>query len=442
MVLLGDGDLPRAVQVALERAGARVRWLRRPTDREIVAALRAGMDVDVAMVVSRDDIEVLRLALVVEHARPGVRLIVTVFDRTVADQLRRAVPDCQVTSLADVVASTLAGPCVDSSLVSLAPAPGGELAGVREAGDRLELTPLGHTRRRGPERVRDALQHASRPFDSSARILLIGLAGFLTVLIIDTVVTGIVVGESPGVAFYGATKALVTVGPNPAVDHGPGWLKVFSAVLMLASVGFVAVLTAGIVNRLLDRRLTAIFGRRSVPRSDHVVVVGLGQVGLQLCLLIRSLGIGVVAVERNADVPGVRLARSYRIPVVIGPGAERSLLQRLRVHRARALAAITSDDVANIAIAVSALAVREDLRVILRAGDGDVTTETRSLFHIGVVRDVHRIAGDLLAAAALGVPAVGAATRGSETWLVLPDGAVEPWPGLAGEEAPLSDPDS
>ena len=32
-------------------------------------------------------------------------------------------------------------------------------------------------------------------------------------------------------------------------------------------------------------------------------------------------------------------------------------------------------------------------------GDGDVTTEIRSLFHIGVVRDVHRIAGDLLAAA-------------------------------------------
>jgi hypothetical protein len=40
--------------------------------------------------------------------------------------------------------------------------------------------------------------------------------------------------------------------------------------------------------------------------------------------------------------------------------------------------------------------------VALRAGDGDATSETSSLFHIGIVRDVHRIAGTAIAAAALG----------------------------------------
>jgi hypothetical protein len=110
VVLIGEGQLPTAVALALERAHADLRWLPRPSDREITEVLAGDAEIDVAMVVTRDDIEALRLALLVEHARPGVGLIVTVFDRTVAGQLRRAVPSCQVTSLADVVAATLAGP--------------------------------------------------------------------------------------------------------------------------------------------------------------------------------------------------------------------------------------------------------------------------------------------------------------------------------------------
>jgi voltage-gated potassium channel Kch len=426
VVLIGDGALPRSVELALIRAGARVRRLRRPNDREIARAVGGEVEVDVAMVVSRDDIEVLRLALVVEHARPGLSLIVTVFNRTVADQLRRVVPACQVTSMADAVATTLAGPCIDGQLVSLAKSPDG-LVGIRETPVGLETVELDDHGRHRLGRIRDGVHGLLRPFDTSARFLMAGLAGILVILGLDSTVTAIALHEAPVEAFYGATKSLVTVGPNQAIDRaGPG-LKVFASLLMLASLGFVAVLTAGIVNRLLDHRLTGIVGRRAIPRTDHVVVVGLGQVGLRLCLVLRSLGIGVVAVERDANAPSVQLARGYRIPVVIGEGGERPLLARLSLDRARALAAITSDDVENIAISVAALALRDDLRVVLRAGDGDVTTEIRSLFHIGVVRDVHRIAGDLLAAAALGIDATGAATRDGETWLVLADGTARPF---------------
>ncbi len=60
---------------------------------------------------------------------------------------------------------------------------------------------------------------------------------------------------------------------------------------MLLIVGFTAVLTAGLVNYLLDPRLTGIVGRSAVPRRDHVVVIGLGEVGLRLCELLRELGV-------------------------------------------------------------------------------------------------------------------------------------------------------
>jgi voltage-gated potassium channel Kch len=437
VLLIGDGDLPRSVQLALVRAGANVRWLRRPNDREIGVVLRD--DFDVTMVVSRDDIEVLRIALVVEHARPGRRLIVTVFNRTVASQLHKAVPSCQVTSMADAVATTLAGPCIAEGLESLAQLPSG-LAGVREAGDGVAVVPLRIARRGRVVRVLHEIRGAFRPFDLNARFLVAGLGGFLAILALDAVVTGVALHQGPVDAFYDATKALVTVSSNPAVDRAGSGNKLFAALLMLASLAFVAILTAGIINRLRDRRLTGIVGRRAIPRSDHVVVVGLGQVGLRLCLMLRNLGIGVVAVEREPSAPSVALARDYKIPVVIGSGGERTLLAKLSLDHARALAAITSDDGENIAITVAALAVREDLRVVLRAGDGDVTTEIRSLFNIGVVRDVHRIAGDLLAAAALGIETVGAAARDGETWLVMPDGSARRFNELDATGAPPPSP--
>ena len=59
----------------------------------------------------------------------------------------------------------------------------------------------------------------------------------------------------------------------------------------------------------MDSRLTGLIGRRAVPRRDHVVVVGLGQVGLRLCLLLRECGVPVVAVDTEAEGENVGFAR-------------------------------------------------------------------------------------------------------------------------------------
>jgi len=157
------------------------------------------------------------------------------------------------------------------------------------------------------------------------------------------------------------------------------------------------------------------------------VVVGLGQVGLRLCLLLRELGVPTVAVESDPDRYNVARAKNYGLPVVIGRGGSHFLLRRLSLHRARALAAVTSHEIENISVAVAALGMQDSLRTILRAGRGEVVNETRSLFRIGVVRDVYRIGGTLLAAAALGSNAVGAFLREQTVYLIMPDGRIEPF---------------
>jgi Trk K+ transport system NAD-binding subunit len=424
ILLIGQGPLVDVARRVLDDAGVEVVHLVDPADSDIRMA--ASARVDAVMVVSRDDRAALRFALVVEHLLPGVRLIVTIYNRDLGAELRRAVPNVRVMSMADIVAPSLAAACLADDLLTALRAPAGWL-GIRQGTNGPIAAPLEAHPPRAGERLLTNLSSLVHPFELSARTLLSGLLGFVVILTLDSLVTGLALHESIVDAVYGATKTIVTVGPSQQVDNGPSWLKLYSAAMMVASLAFTAIFIAGLIDRLIDRRLVAILGPRAMPRRDHVVVVGLGQVGLRLCMMLRTLGVRVVAIELDPDADNIRRARQYGIPVVIGRGSSRAVLSRLSLERARALAAVTSDEIENIAAAVSGLATRRDLRTVLRAGGGDVLDETRALFRIGSVRDVYLLGGTVLAAAALGSTANEAFLAGDAVWVVEQDGQIEPF---------------
>ena len=386
-------------------------------------------DIDAVVVISRDDRISLRLALVVEGLRPGVRLIVTIYNRDLAAQVRRAVRNVRVMSMAEIVAPALAGPCLGEELLAITRSPesGRPPRGVRTSSTGPVLAPLTPPRGRLAGRARANAASLLHPFELSAKTLLAGLLGFVAILLTDAIVVGMTLHEPALEAVYLATRTIVTVGPNEDIDHGPEWLMPFTTVTMLAALAFTAIFTAGLINRLMGPRLVAILGRRTMPRRDHVVVVGLGQVGLRLCLMLRELGVPVVAVERDMQADNVVRAKRYGIPVVIGGGGSRGVLSRLSLERARALAAVTSDEIENISTAVAGLSVREDLPTVLRAGSGDVMDETRALFRIGVVRDVYLIGGTLLAAVALGSDASEAFPYDETIYVTGADGSLAPF---------------
>ena len=394
ILLIGEGDLAEEVRQSLDDEGADVHRLKAPEEREVRRALEAG-GIDRVAVVSRADAFALRAALMVRYLDEDVPLLVTIFDPAMAERVREDVEHCEVTSMADIVAPSLAGPCL-----------GEDLAAVREDADPpvgvrndAAEVPLEVPRR---HQVAALARAVVNPYDKSAALLLWGALGLVVVLVLETVACMAALGQGVVDASYGAAKTLVTVDPNDEVADGPKALKVFLTVSMLAALVFEASFTAGLVNRLIDRRLTGLFGRRAVPRRDHVVVIGLGQVGLRLALLLRRCGIGVVAVDDREEGENVGLARELGLPVVIGRGADPSLLRRLSLHRAYAVAAVTDDDLVNISIATTVRSIAPEVRVVVRAGDGRVANETRSLFRVGLVRDVHRIAAALIAARATG----------------------------------------
>jgi Trk K+ transport system NAD-binding subunit len=408
VLLVGGGDLAAETNEALDAAGADVEHLEDPDHESLREAVEAGADA--VVIVSREDAWPLRVALLVRHLDREVPIVVTIADEAVGRQLAEEIDNCTITSLADIVAPSLAGPCLDDDLAAVVD--GDPPRGLRCDGDRVEPAPLPEVRRR---RVRALATAILQPFDKSAGLVFFGAVGLVTILIAETVSAAIVLDQSLVDAFYGAVKTLVTVDPNPGVDDGPSWYKV-------------AVSTSMLVALLFARNLTGLVGRRAVPRSDHVVVVGLGQVGLQLCVLLRRCGMSVVAVDDQEAGENVGKARELGLPVVVGRGGDPSLLGRLSLARAVALAAVTADDLENIRVVMAARSHAPDLRIVLRAGSGATGGETRSLQGLGSVRDVHRIGAVYLAGLALGSAADHVVVDGDVAHLRDGDGGLERCP--------------
>lgn len=420
IVVIGEGDLSDEVATALESAEAAVERLLKPDEDEVRAVLE-DQDVDSVVVVGREDPFVLRMALIVRSVSEEVPLLLTIFDQTMAEQVVGDVPNTRVTSLADIVAPSLAGPCIAEGATAVSTDGDAPTLLIEEDGELTEQ-PVPQLKAHRFEALARAL---FTPYDKSAGLLLYGAIGLVAIFLIETITAAIVLDNSAVDAIYGSAKTLVTVDPNLDVDKGPGWYKLFTSATMLVALVFAASFTAGLVNRVVERRLTGLVGRRAVPRRDHVVVVGLGQVGMRLCLLLRQCGVPVVAVERDEEGRNIGLARELGLPVVIGRGSDHALMRRLSLHKARAVAAVTGDDLENISVAMAARGIEKDIRAVLRVGDGDVANETRSLLALGLIRDVHRIAATLIASMALGREAESVVCLGDEAHLRFADGRLE-----------------
>ena len=421
VLLLGAGDLTEETGEALAAAGADVTHLEDPGRESLAEALEAGADA--VAVVSRDDAWPLRVVLLVRHLDADVPIVATISDRAVGRRLEAELGGSTIVSIAEIVAPSLAGPCLADELAAVFD--GDPPQGLTCRDGDARPAPLPEVRRR---RARALATAVLKPFDHSAGLVFFGAVGLLAILVLETVAAALVLEQAAVDSFYGAVKTLVTVDPNPQVQNGPKWFKVGISLSMLVALLFAAAFTGGLVERLIGRNLTGLVGRRAVPRSDHVVVVGLGQVGLALCLLLRRCGMSVVAVDDQEDGENVGRARELGLPVVIGRGADPSLLGRLSLGHAHALAAVTADDLQNIAVVLAARTHASDLRIVLRAGGGATRGETRSLERLGHVRDVHRIGAVYLAGLALGSAAEHVVVDGDTAHLRDGDGALEPCP--------------
>ncbi|MCW3067754.1 MAG: hypothetical protein JWL67_379 [Solirubrobacterales bacterium] len=364
VLVLGESDgLGVALMRRLEQAGTPAKAAMSLSDSEMAAALAERRWGAVA-VVTREDVLALRLTLLSAHLRPDLPLWVTMFDRTITRELHHVAPAVHVISPSEIAAVDMAEQCI--ALV-------------------------------GPPASRG--RNGVRIVDDALRLLAGAGAGLLIALLLEAVISMIALHEGVVDALYFSTRSVATVAGTPGAASGGVWFKVVSALDTLAALLLVAVFTAALVRRLSRQRLTTLLGSRAAPARRHVVLVGFGQIGFRLAQELRRRGVAVLGVEQDPEAPCVRLARAAGLPVAIGRGDDREVLERVGIRRCAAVAAVTSTDLVNVAVGLAASDLAPGTPIVLRLGDGEVASETDSLLHLGQICDAHKIAADTLAGA-------------------------------------------
>jgi Trk K+ transport system NAD-binding subunit len=203
-----------------------------------------------------------------------------------------------------------------------------------------------------------------------------------------------------------------------ANESAPGGEKIIQTVLTLASIALLPLLTAIVVDSMAKARLALTTGVLTDPLSDHVVVVGLGDIGARVIRALHEYDIDVVAIEESVDARGVSVARELRIPVIIGDGARSETLRAAWVPDCRALVVLTPDDAGNLETALVGQAVKPDLRVVVRLFDGEMAGRVQRTFPNTYSRSVSYLAAPAFAVAMLGREVIGTIPVGRRVLIV------------------------
>jgi Trk K+ transport system NAD-binding subunit len=294
--------------------------------------------------------------------------------------------------------------------------------------ERALLTP-----RRHPAPVIAAVRHmrgivASLPRAADRR-LAVALGALVAVLAASTAVLRLSYaagGQHISVldAVYFTVETITTVGFGDfAFRWQPPWLVAFATGLMLAGALFVAVFFALLTNVIVSRRIEESLGRQQITGlSGHILVIGLGTVGLRAVEELHAAGSDVVVVEKDEHNRHLGQVRALGIPVVIADATLPEVLRSVRLAAASAVAVLTSDDLANLE---TGLAVRDQLGqrwettpVVLRIFDPRLARSVKESFGFQNVRSTAALAAPWFVGAALGLDVLSTFYAGDEPLLV------------------------
>jgi voltage-gated potassium channel Kch len=107
------------------------------------------------------------------------------------------------------------------------------------------------------------------------------------------------------------------------------------------------------------------------------------------------------------------------VPIVLEDASLSATLQAANINKAQALLAVTSNDMANVEIALTAKALAPKLPVVVRDRDPQFARNVQQVFKFEAVLSPIELAAPSFAAAALGGRILGNGMTGNTLWVAL-----------------------
>ncbi len=246
-------------------------------------------------------------------------------------------------------------------------------------------------------------------------------------------------------ALYFSVETIATIGYGDfSFDGQPAYLRVLVILVMIATVVLLATFYALVTEYLVSRRIAATFGlARATGMSGHILVVGLGTLGIAVVEQLVAMKQLVVVVERDPNNRHIGRARALNVPVLAQDATQEETLIAANLPGAAGVAVLTSDEYANIE---TGLAIRDALGsrsahvpVVMRVFDRRLSAILEQRLHFHHVRSVSAVSAPWFVAAALGLDVIATFTVDQEAFIagrltVRADGGL---PGVSMLDLPM-----
>jgi Trk K+ transport system NAD-binding subunit len=240
-------------------------------------------------------------------------------------------------------------------------------------------------------------------------------------------------------ALYFTVETITTTGYGDfSFGHQVIWLRLFAAMLMFSGATTIALLVAFIADVLLSQRFVIAAARPRVRHlRNHVIVVGLSELGIRVVTDLVNTGHDVAVIERDEENRFVSMAHELDVPVIFGDATLLQTLESARVDRARAVAVVTRDDMINIETGIILSEMlgprvlpkvnrRAEVPLVLRVYDRALGFAVAQRFGFDNVRSTVELAAPWFIGAASGLEVLGTFSVGQSSFTV---GAMRVAPG-------------
>jgi Trk K+ transport system NAD-binding subunit len=301
------------------------------------------------------------------------------------------------------------------------------MIGVKDELEARGITvPSPNATRSRHSRVRRAIDVARAMRDDINPMLFPSLAFALFLTLGSTVVVRFAY-QNPRMswidALYFASETITTVGYGDfSFAQQTPLLRLFAVGLMFGGATVTATLVAFIADLLLSRRFVQTAGlRRARHMRDHVVVVGLGSVGVRVVSDLHAAGYDVLVIEDDENNRFLPTAAELDVPVIFGDSTMRQTLESARVDRARGVAVVTDNDMENIATGIVLLEILgSDTKVpiVMRVQGRALGAAVNQQFGFENVRSIVDLAAPWFIGAAMGLQVLGTFWVGQRSFMV------------------------
>jgi voltage-gated potassium channel Kch len=228
------------------------------------------------------------------------------------------------------------------------------------------------------------------------------LSGILVLVLLASAYFGMAMGLSPVDALYFVVSTVTTTGYGDISPRSFGvGAEVAAMFVMLGGTTLSAVLFALISDRLFTLRIDTALGHWPIPRRNHVVVVGVGDVGVRVCEAFLDLDTPIVAIEKDSNGRFVAQMRGRRVPLVLADATVSSTLEFAQVKHARAVVCVTDHDLVNVEVALNARRLNPAVRTVVRIQEPDFAARLGNRLGVDVALSSARIAAPVFVRSAL-----------------------------------------